>query len=471
MRHWKTKLTALCAAAAMLLPMTGCSLTASAEELFTLPEFPVEYTGLSNQLNALLGQGYEYVSPSSGRNIQSVQMTDLNGDGYEEAVAFFRAPSGEKPLKIVIFRPTEDSFEQLCTIESSGSAINRVSYQDLNGDGTMELVVGWRISADVQTVTVYEIAPDPVVLMQSSYQSAILQDLDGDGVMDLLVIHAGTKGNGVMDFYHWQVSEQKPVASDCALSSTMAELSAGSFIAGELSDGTPAAFITGVSSSQQAVTDAVIWSGDKLVNVSLPRGGSVSRIAADYQQWKPQDINSDGITELPSPQTPAQERTSGDDIIRWAQVSKSGSLTTVDCTYHSLTGGWYFRLPQSWWSRTSYTEGAGELQREPAHASGGRDARVYDLRPHGRKPREPRPARQPHHPAPPDGRDLRRGAARRRGGRRARRGAAAPELQPGRQRLEHREILKGDTMKKVMVLEDEVQHPQFYCHQSAPRRV
>lgn len=54
MRHWKTKLTALCAAAAMLLPMTGCSLTASAEELFTLPEFPVEYTGLSNQLNALL---------------------------------------------------------------------------------------------------------------------------------------------------------------------------------------------------------------------------------------------------------------------------------------------------------------------------------------------------------------------------------------------------------------------------------
>ena len=37
MRHWKTKLTALCAAAAMLLPMTGCSLTASAEELDQLP--------------------------------------------------------------------------------------------------------------------------------------------------------------------------------------------------------------------------------------------------------------------------------------------------------------------------------------------------------------------------------------------------------------------------------------------------
>jgi len=305
----------------------------------------------------------------------------------------------------------------------------------------------------VQTVTVYEIAPDPVVLMQSSYQSAILQDLDGDGVMDLLVIHAGTKGNGVMDFYHWQVGEQKPVASDCALSSTMAELSAGSFIAGELSDGTPAAFITGVSSSQQAVTDAVIWSGDKLVNVSLPRGGSVSRIAADYQQWKPQDINSDGITELPSPQTPAQERTSGDDIIRWAQVSKSGSLTTVDCTYHSLTGGWYFRLPQSWWSRTSYTEGAGSSNESQLTllVDGTPVCTIYALTGENRENR----ALQPHHPAPPDGRDLRRGAARRRVGRRARRGAAAPELQPGRQRLEHREILKGDTMKKVMVLEDE----------------
>ena len=156
----------------------------------------------------------------------------------------------------------------------------------------------------MQTVTVYEIAPDPVVLMQSSHQSAILQDLDGDGVMDLLVIHAGTKATASWTSTTGRSGEQKPVASDCALSSTMAELSAGSFIAGELSDGTPAAFITGVSSSQQAVTDAVIWSGDKLVNVSLPRGGSVSRIAADYQQWKPQDINSDGITELPSPHDP-----------------------------------------------------------------------------------------------------------------------------------------------------------------------
>lgn len=103
----------------------------------------------------------------------------------------------------------------------------------------MELVVGWRISADVQTVAVYEIAPDPVVLMQNSYQSAILQDLDGDGVMDLLVIHAGTKGNGVMDFYHWQAGEQKPVASDCALSSTMAELSAGSSSRGSSRTGRP----------------------------------------------------------------------------------------------------------------------------------------------------------------------------------------------------------------------------------------
>lgn len=50
------------AAAALL---TGCNFfDASVEQLFTLPRMAPEYTGLSQQLDSLIAQGYEYASPS-----------------------------------------------------------------------------------------------------------------------------------------------------------------------------------------------------------------------------------------------------------------------------------------------------------------------------------------------------------------------------------------------------------------------
>ena len=52
------------------------------EELFTLPRMAEEYTGLTKELDDLIAQGYEYASPTGGRNIQSVQMVDLE-DGLD----------------------------------------------------------------------------------------------------------------------------------------------------------------------------------------------------------------------------------------------------------------------------------------------------------------------------------------------------------------------------------------------------
>ena len=50
------------AAAALL---TGCNFfDASVEQLFTLPRMAPEYTGLSQQLDSLIAQGYETSSPS-----------------------------------------------------------------------------------------------------------------------------------------------------------------------------------------------------------------------------------------------------------------------------------------------------------------------------------------------------------------------------------------------------------------------
>ena len=73
--------------------LSGCNLpepTLDPEDLYRLPTLPAKYTELNLRLNEILEQGAEYAAPSSGAIIQPVEMVDFDGDGSEEALAFFR---------------------------------------------------------------------------------------------------------------------------------------------------------------------------------------------------------------------------------------------------------------------------------------------------------------------------------------------------------------------------------------------
>ena len=161
--------------AAWILALTailtcGCDLALSPQDLYGLPKLPAEYTALDSEINAILAEGAEYAAPTSGRNIQPVQLEDLDGDGQEEAVAFFRNASDEKPLKICIFSADGESYRQTALIESSGTSIYSISYSDLNADGHTELIVGWRVTTDLLALVVYTVGNGGAVeLLRTNY--------------------------------------------------------------------------------------------------------------------------------------------------------------------------------------------------------------------------------------------------------------------------------------------------------------
>ena len=221
-------LLALCIALSVL-PLSACTapkLTLDPEELYALPELPERYTALNKQLSAIQESGAEYAAPVSGSNIQPVQMMDLDGDGREEALAFFRQSDGEKPLKIHIFTADDDnSYRQAAVIEGSGLAIYSVDYSDIDGDGRMEIIVGWRVSMDLQALAVYSLEPDGArELMRTNYVKYAVADLNKDGKRELTVLRANQDGEGVADCY---VSKNGVLTlrSSVLVSMTMAELS------------------------------------------------------------------------------------------------------------------------------------------------------------------------------------------------------------------------------------------------------
>ena len=348
MKRIGQKLLLLASALLLSAVLTGCLSDSTVEDLFTLPQPPIEYTDLAETIGELLADGYEYASPSAGQNIQSVQILDLNSDGRNEAVAFFRRPADEKPLKIMIFRFRGEAYELVTTIESSGTAVERVEYQDMNGDNMRELVVGWRIGPELQTVAVYAVTPEPSVLMQSNYTRYSIQEMDGDGVPSLLVLRANAEGKNVAEFHGWRDDGMTMVYSG-ALSSTMAALSSGSVVSGMLDEDTAAVFVTGVNEEGMAVTDILACRDNgTLTNASLSSDTGLSGIIHPFRQLQPQDINGDGVVEIPAPAAVSEFGRLNDGLVDWLQCDIDGNIRRVATTYHCLSAGWYLMVPEAW---------------------------------------------------------------------------------------------------------------------------
>ena len=348
----------------LLLAAGGCGISLSPEDLYSLPQLPEEYTELNIRLNQVMESGAEYAAPVSGNNIQPVQLEDLNGDGEEEAVAFFRNAADERPLKIYIFTPRGQSYEQAAVIEGTGTSIYSVAYEDLDQDGWKELLVGWRVNTDLQALSVYTLhSGEPEELISGiSYVKYAVSDLNGDELEELVVLRSDQDGNGLADYYCWQEGTLQPRIS-ARITSTMAELSQqGRVKNGTLADGTPALFVTGVEESSVMATDILAVRNEELVNILLSDVTGVTSEVAPFCALYPEDINGDSVTEVPHPVATAAgaaEDDSASHRIDWYAFSSDATSSIALRTYHSMEDGWYLVLPDSWIGQVMFSRTVG----------------------------------------------------------------------------------------------------------------
>lgn len=349
--------------------LSGCGtgFTLNPQDLYSLPRLPSKYDALNQCLRTISNNGAEYAAPTSGANIQAVQMVDLDGDGQEEAVAFFRNTGDEKPLKIYVFAAENEAYRQIAEIEGSGTAIYSISYRDLDGDGKMELLVGWRVSTDLQALSVYSLQADGAVeLMRTNYVKYAVTDLEQDSLLELVVLRSNNDGEGVAECYGWQGESLLPQSS-ARISMTMAELSQqGRIVSGTLRDGTPALFVTGVAEGGDAITDILTAPHGELTNIALSDVTGVSALIAPFQGLYPADINNDGVTETPQavalpPWGDPELELSENRYYRvdWCTYDSTGKPSVALRTYHDTESGWYFQLKEEWTDRIRVSRSAG----------------------------------------------------------------------------------------------------------------
>ena len=350
----KKRLLVLLLAAVLPLLLGGCMMSASVEDLYALPQLPEEYKSLSARLSEILALGAEYAAPQAGGNLPPVQMVDLDGDGVDEALGFFRISSEERPLKIYIFRAEEDGYRQAAVIDGSGTSIHSVRYEDMDGNGVREILVSWQVSAEVRTLGVYGLQElEPTRLMSASYARYEVVDLDGDDDQELVVLRSDESeaGLSLADYYDWDSGKSGlQLQSTARLSVSVAALQW--MQVGTLREGETAVFVTGrdagVDETSRAITDILVYRQPELTNIALSSDTGVSGQIARFLNLQPTDINGDEATEVPRPAAlPAEP---GEEYwkIYWHSYHVDGTDELQATTYHNQSDNWYLLIPESW---------------------------------------------------------------------------------------------------------------------------
>ena len=331
----------------VLLLMLSCTLCAchsaeTTDTLYRLPKLPPQYESLEAEIDALLAAGAERTAPTSGSNLQSVQMVDLDGDGVEEAIAFFRKPADEKPMKIYFFRSSGESYEQLAMIEGTASSLYSITYSDLNSDGIREIFIGYKSGTGLQVLSVYALlGGEPTNLLTTAYTRYAIGDLDGDAMQEVCVLYSDENNGCMADCYDFS-DRELVLRSTIALSFPSTQLQ--NVTMGSLTGGEEALFLTGVSDNSVAVSDVLTLREGVLQNITHNGSGEITRFLGLY----PADINNDGITEIPEPIAFATEDEEAEIYYRigWRQYSSDGAAQIVRSTFHNAQDGWDLILPE-----------------------------------------------------------------------------------------------------------------------------
>ena len=327
---------------AALILLSGCSLS-EIDELYSLPQAPKEYLQLQELIDDEIAAGSEYSAPTAGSLRQSIQLTDLDGDGTNEALAFLR--NKELQPEICVYRKTDGVYQTAANIIGDGTAIGRVEYEDLNSDGVSEILVSWEVSAELRLLKVYSMKDwTSAVLLTASCIDFQIGDLDSNGISDIIALNLETSG-GKVDMFTIDRNgnvRQKSAALSASLKT------ADRFRIAAIDGGVSAVFVEGQSSADDSgclLTDIIVFTDGELKNITL---GDGSEDSAAQRRCSVYSTDIDGNGTLDVPFAVRLAGTAEYWVFDWYSYDKDGKSVKCVSTYHDYTDGWFFELPDEW---------------------------------------------------------------------------------------------------------------------------
>lgn len=370
MRFFKIAFLAVCC-----LLLSACSsFQPNLTDLMQSPKLTEEQAEIYEALtNAADVSDVQLKYPKSGDYRSAFVMFDLDADGEDEALVFYNMPSWGGNVRIMVLDHQQDEWVSVYDAVGEGTDVTEVDFQVLTASGRHCVLIGWEQGTSENTsISVYDYTGGQLrVLYESEYSQMLIEDLDQDGTKEILlgIFKASSKTGAIRLINDTEDGLQS--ASRVVMDSTITGF-LGIEI-GWLAQNQIAVFVDAYTSSTQIVTEIMVYTDDgKLRSLSSHYGG-LDRPLLREVPVRCEDINRDGILEIPVSLVEYSEEEREEDnrknLLQYlylsnpeelerlgeadsAENSQAGSVTftfsPVWTGFVNLDYGFRFQFPEEW---------------------------------------------------------------------------------------------------------------------------
>ncbi len=200
------KLIAFLIAAIVCLTLSGCDFNiASVDSLMRPPKLSGDSSLLQDAFENSVNYSKSIImkTPMSGDNRSSYLFYDLDNDETQEAFVFYSDPAVEDVAYVSAFKKIDGNWSCVSNIKGRGEDIYEVNFADINGDGIKEIVISWNSTSQVElanfsdfgssrnrTMTIYSYNGSSFTLIKTEvFTKAFVDDLNGDNADELFVLN------------------------------------------------------------------------------------------------------------------------------------------------------------------------------------------------------------------------------------------------------------------------------------------
>ena len=334
------------AALLCLFMLTSCSEFDSNTKSLLLAPRQEELYHIQKALEKSAGSDITLKYPTSGEYRSAFVLKDINGDGENEAFAFYSKTVEEAvTMNINVISSNGEEWESKGNSNVVAGGIEKVVFCDLDGDGVEEIIVGWTVFGNVdKQLAVYSFDGEGLKKrVGEKYSDFICGNLTGDNKNEIIVLGINATDKSaiakVFSLNEGSVSEIGAVQLDGGITSFYTP------VLSKLSNSKPAVYVDAVK-GVGLITEILWFEKDTLMHLNRTNEAEESQTFRTTLATV-KDFNSDGILDVPLSEilksTEKNEEIDKVYVTNWSNFDGK-NFKTVASAFMNYSDGYYLTI-------------------------------------------------------------------------------------------------------------------------------
>lgn len=296
----------------VMLLLTGCAnfrISATIEDLISPVSPSGDNAGIQSAVDEYCKTGYSIKIPASGNYTTSFILHDLDGDGMNEAVAFYEMSDKTGTVCMAVLKKNNDKWSVIEKIDGAATDVNSVDFCDLNNDSSEEIIVCWSIvskttgsSLNVYKQTVTQSGEYKLKKISDSVTASnfVCVDMNDDGANELLIFTNGASSDYPKAELYSYKNDKKAFLGSTKLDNGITLFER---ITCAKTDEGMSVFADAVKSNGSSmVTELIYWSDyyDSIISPFYSYSTGKTSATSRNNEITSRDIDNDGFVEIPT---------------------------------------------------------------------------------------------------------------------------------------------------------------------------